>query len=357
MRIVFNLLDAGVGGGQRVAAGIASALAERGHSIGVAVPERGPALEWFEPFDAEVHIVDLVSLRRPQGVLAAARQFASYDVVYSHTSVPGEILAASAAQRAGARPVAHRHVYPHFSPLRRVARLQRTLYARAARQGRMIAVAPHVADAAAAAGVPRDLIDVIPNGVALPVASTPVREHHPVRIGVLARLDPQKGIDLFAEAARATGLGPADALFALGTPAPETDAQARLLADAASAGLEIVSPAKGKAFLADLDIVVLPSRTFEGLPLTLLEALALGKPVVATDVPGLHDVLHGTEAGVLVAPDDAEALANALRRLALDAAERVRLGARARKLAEHQYSLESVHARVVELLERVASGH
>src|SRR4051795_5715115 len=72
MRVLFNLLDAGVGGGQQVAFDIASELVRRGHSVGVVVPATGPATSRFAELGASTHTAHLVSLRRP-GVIAGAR--------------------------------------------------------------------------------------------------------------------------------------------------------------------------------------------------------------------------------------------------------------------------------------------
>ena len=356
MRVAFNLLDASVGGGQRMAAGIAKSLVEQSHEIGVAVPAGGPALAWFEDLGAPVHIVDLQSLRRPRGAVAAAEVFRGYDVVYSHTSVPGEILSITAARRARRPHIAHRHVYPHFSPSWPAAAFQRFLYARTARRSRMIAVGAHVAETAVAAGVPSDRIEVIPNGVVLPVDPPATRTSPPVRFGVLARLDPQKGIDLFLRAARESNLDASEAAFAVGTPEAENELQRRLLDDVRAAGITADSPAEGRAFLSSLDVLVMPSRNFEGLPLTLLEALALGKPVIATEIPGIREVLGGTDAGILVPPEDVDALAAAMRSLAGNPGARGRLGAGARALAEERYELRDMHLRVIAALERATSA-
>jgi glycosyltransferase involved in cell wall biosynthesis len=78
--------------------------------------------------------------------------------------------------------------------------------------------------------------------------------------------------------------------------------------------------------LAAADVVVVPSRN-EGLGVAALEAMAAGKPVVASRVGGLTDLLVDGESGLLVPPDDPPALAAALARLAGDAVLRTRLGA------------------------------
>jgi glycosyltransferase involved in cell wall biosynthesis len=85
--------------------------------------------------------------------------------------------------------------------------------------------------------------------------------------------------------------------------------------------------------LVAADVFVLTSR-HEGLPISLLEAMALGVAPVATRVGGIPEVVADGDQGVLVAPGDPEAVAAALVRLADDAAERVRLGAAAARRAE-----------------------
>ncbi len=88
------------------------------------------------------------------------------------------------------------------------------------------------------------------------------------------------------------------------------------------------------ACLAAADVVVLPSR-HEGLGVAALEAMAAERPVVASRVGGLAEVVVEGETGVLVPPGDVPRLAAALARLAADPGERVALGraGRARVLA------------------------
>src|SRR6185295_8709712 len=65
--------------------------------------------------------------------------------------------------------------------------------------------------------------------------------------------------------------------------------------------------------LAELDVVVLPTvLDFEGTPLAVIEAMAAGRPVVATDVGGVAEVVRNGETGLLVPPRDDEALARAI---------------------------------------------
>lgn len=352
MRVVFNLLDADVGGGQRVAAGIAAALRDHGHTVGVLVPADGPALPWFMVGGTQAHFVDVTSLRRPWGIRAAAAAFVGYDLVYSHTSVPGAVLAGAAASRAQRPHVIHQHIYPHFSGSAPVRRVQRALYGRATRRAQVIAVARHVADAAVAAGAPRGRVVVIPNGVEIPAEPAPPRAGGTPRIGLLGRLDVQKGIDLFLDALE---LMTVLAEPALGSPLPEDDTGRKLHERAHALGVDVVAPAT-RTFLEPLDIFAAPSR-YEGHPLTLMEAMALGKAVVATAIPGVTEMLTGEDAGLLVPPEDSAALAAALDALATDPELRARLGARARALVSARYSLPVVHARVIDVLEQAAATH
>ena len=101
--------------------------------------------------------------------------------------------------------------------------------------------------------------------------------------------------------------------------------------------------------MREADAFVLSSR-YEGFPNVLLEALACGLPVVATDCPGgPRDILHGGEFGLLVPRDDPEALAAALQRVASDVNLRTRLSALARQ-ATAKYAVDRVVARWEELL-------
>ncbi len=93
-------------------------------------------------------------------------------------------------------------------------------------------------------------------------------------------------------------------------------------------------------------VVALPSYR-EGVPKVLLEAAASGRPIVATDVPGCREVVRPGENGLLVAPRDAGALADALGTLLADRGLRARMGARGREIVEAEFTEEHVIARTL----------
>ncbi len=88
---------------------------------------------------------------------------------------------------------------------------------------------------------------------------------------------------------------------------------------------------------AKAHVAVLPSLR-EGLPLSLLEAAACGRPIVATDVPGCREIARADVNALLVPPQDPEALADAIQRLATNAEMRRRFGAASRMLVEKEFS-------------------
>ena len=156
----------------------------------------------------------------------------------------------------------------------------------------------------------------------------------------LARLDPVKGLDtLVAAAARVP-----DAVFVLAGEGAERAALCTQIA-AASLADRVLLPGHLPAsadLLAAADLLVLPSRS-EGLPLTLLEAMAAGVPVIASDIPGIRAVVDDDRTGVLVPVDDADALARAITALLADPVRQGRLAAAARAhVAEHHDARQMV---------------
>ena len=93
-------------------------------------------------------------------------------------------------------------------------------------------------------------------------------------------------------------------------------------------------------WLAVMDVFILASYANEGVPQALLQALAMGKPVVATRTGGIPEVIVPEETGLLVPPRDSRALAQAMSRLARDASFREVLGRQGPLLVASRYSLE-----------------
>lgn len=166
----------------------------------------------------------------------------------------------------------------------------------------------------------------------------------------IARLLHSKGLYELAEAGRAVRVAVPGARIRIGgmlDTGPDAVTSAELdewIAD----GIEYlgllgdVRPA-----LAEASVFVLPSWR-EGTPRTVLEAMAMGRPIVTTDAPGCRETTVDGLNGRLVPPKDAESLARAMIELGADAALRARMGAASRKIAEDKYDVHQVNASLLD---------
>lgn len=174
-----------------------------------------------------------------------------------------------------------------------------------------------------------------------------------MRVGLAGRLAPEKGVDVFLKAAlkltrRFPGLE-----FAVAGDGPDRAKLANCAeAQQLGRGLHFLGrPASMPAFYASLDLLVSASRQ-EGLPMVLLEGMASGLPVVATRVGEVADVVKQGTTGLLVPPEDPDALAEAIAIVLTDIDLRQRFSAagRARVLAE--FSLERMAGEYDEIYRR-----
>ena len=101
--------------------------------------------------------------------------------------------------------------------------------------------------------------------------------------------------------------------------------------------------------LAAADVFALPSH-FEGLPMSVIEAMLCGLPVVATDISGPREMVVAGETGLLVPPGTVDPLAAALQALAGDPARRARMGEAGRARALEHYTEAKVVGRTLDLL-------
>lgn len=182
----------------------------------------------------------------------------------------------------------------------------------------------------------------------------------PVAFALVARMLVDKGVPEAVEAARlARGNGANLVLRLVGAPDPANPmslSEQRLREFAAAPGIEWLGPRGDIAAVwRDAHVAVLPSWR-EGMPKSLLEALARARPIVTTDTVGCRDVIDDGTEGILVPLRDPPALAAAMERLANDAALRARMAAAARRRAEARYGLDRVVAAHLDLYRAVLAG-
>lgn len=174
----------------------------------------------------------------------------------------------------------------------------------------------------------------------------------------IGRLLADKGVRELAEAARL--LRSSGVRFGLTIVGdidhgnPTTITQAELLEWQAEGLLHWAgSRADVRPLIAAADVVVLPSYR-EGLPRALLEAAAMGRPMVATDVPGCRELVIDGETGLLCRDRDAASLAQAMAEMAqMSADDRAAMGQRARLMVETSYDASMVGQRYLDLLREV----
>jgi GalNAc-alpha-(1->4)-GalNAc-alpha-(1->3)-diNAcBac-PP-undecaprenol alpha-1,4-N-acetyl-D-galactosaminyltransferase len=178
------------------------------------------------------------------------------------------------------------------------------------------------------AGIPASKITVIPNAIDLP-AAMPSRKlsQPPYRVVFLGRLDPVKRIpDLINAIPLLNGLARLDIhldIYGEGQQRPALEQQIASLGLSEKITLHGSVPSPKDA-LADADVLVLPSEA-EGFGLVLIEAMAAGVPVVATDAPGIRDVVRHNITGLLVPIGQPRDLADAIRKMLSDQHLRTRL--------------------------------
>jgi glycosyltransferase involved in cell wall biosynthesis len=207
-------------------------------------------------------------------------------------------------------------------------------------------------------GIAAERIVLIPgSGVDVETLQPMPEPQGPPTVAYVGRLLADKGIHALIGAFRLLrGRGSNVELLLAGTPDPANPASVSNQ-EAASWGQEPGITWLGhvddiSALWARAHIAVLPSRR-EGLPKSLLEAAACGRPMIATDVPGCREVVHPGKTGVLVPVDDERALADAIEALAASQELRARYGAAARQLAVERFSAHAIGAQTVDLYRRL----
>lgn len=159
-------------------------------------------------------------------------------------------------------------------------------------------------------------------------------------IGFAGRLVPEKGLEYLLQAMERVATEFPEALLLVAGDGELRPSLAHAHRDSEHVGfLGHVEEMDG--FYRALDIFVLPSL-WEGLPNAVIEAMASGLPVVATDVGGTGELIRDGETGLLVAPRSAEAIAEAVCRLLRSPSERQTMGRAARAFVEREMGMEAM---------------
>ncbi len=291
--------------------------------------------------------------------LCHRRQF---DIVHTHTSKTG-IVGRLAARLAGTPLIIHtihgfsfhefsRGVGPCvYLTLEQIAGHFADLLISVNREDKETALARYI--------IPPERIVTILNGIdpqpLTPIQPAPLREMlglppETILIGSVGRLAPQKGYtDLLQAAVFIVTHTPHAHILIVGDGPQRVELES--LADA----LHVSSNCHFLGFRADVSQVLaafdiyVSTSLWEGLSISLLEALAAGKPIIATDIKGNRETIHDGQNGLLVPPTNPGALAEAIVKLVKDPTQCRRLARRARQSAEIEFSEERMTTEIVDV--------
>lgn len=366
--MVINELE--LGGAERVVVGLAGALRAHGYATAIISLGRDGTLAQTASYaGAEVLSLGLGRANpRVLGALTDALRCRAVDVLHLHLPRAG-VLGRLVARRLGLHPVVYteHNVWPGYGVI--IRRLnQWTL----PWTDHVVAVSQTVRRWLLAHGLPADRVTAIANGVDVDglrrasVGGPSLRsvlglpDTTPV-VGTVANLHPRKGLEtLIAAVARLHARWPDVHLAIIGR---DDGMGGRLRSLAQDAGVEgnvhLLGPRNDvPAMLPEFTVFVLPSRA-EGLPIALLEAMALAVPVVVTPVGGVAEVVEHERHGLHVPVGDAKALASALDRLLQAPEEAARFGRAAAERVTREFSLERMaeeHARLYTILGETRTG-
>jgi glycosyltransferase involved in cell wall biosynthesis len=324
-------------------------------------PQFSEALRRYQSDGITVCIIQMArSIHPVRDLLAIWRLYryfrrCAFDVVHTHSSKAG-ILGRFAARLARVPTILHT---PHaFAFQGESSTLRRALFLLAERVARrwttaFICVSEGERSIAINSGVAAATDSlVIHNSVDLERATCSSRVAATARdtagctsadmvVGTVANLRPQKGLHHFIKAARRVLNERQDVRFVIvGSGTLHRELSALIEFSHLQERVRIISgETDAWPYYALLDVFVLTSL-WEGLPYAMLEAMAMGKPVVATDISGCRDVVIDGETGLLVPPRDEQAIARAILTLLENPDMRRRMGALGRRVVEQKYRIQ-----------------
>jgi glycosyltransferase involved in cell wall biosynthesis len=365
--LVYDHLD--VGGAQTHGLGLARELIRSGHEVGVASRGGVMAQEFARagaccmegPGPRPPNAVGLI-----RGLLRARAIFGQWapDLVHAHAVLPGLLfsLGAGLGGRGGRVPVV-------FTPHRSWESMYRfpggRVYSRAlyrvlrGRADAVIAVSESMLEELARNGFPGRMCRLVPNGVdlgAFDEVSVSVT-HGTQMVGTVGRLVDQKGMDVFIDAAARMVEKRPEVRFAIVGDGPlRRECERRMASLGLQGRMELLGERSDVPdLLGGMNVFVSASR-WEGMPLAILEAMAAKRPVVATSVPGSSELIEHGVTGLLVAPEDPEAMAQAVLRLLDDPGLAASLGEGARARVSTQYNAATMAGQIMEVYRQVPNA-
>ncbi|HEX5533616.1 MAG TPA: glycosyltransferase family 4 protein [Actinomycetales bacterium] len=284
--------------------------------------------------------------RTVRDTVAVWRRSAGQDVVHIHTAcAPGvTALRAGALATAGRLRGAHVVVHVHGGLVRNwlTGRPRRALMRAALAPADRVVVVSCAVLQALAPIVPHRRLSLMDNAVDEAATVREVRRAGPPRVLFVGNLTPRKGVlELLAASRALTRRGVEhELLIAGGTPDEGVEAEAQVRSAARDSSAQFLGALPRESMPAvyrQADVLCLPSW-WEAMPLSILEAMAAGLPVIAADVGDVSRAVEDGVSGLLVPPRDPLALAGALEQLLGDPEAASRMGAAGRAIVAERFS-------------------
>jgi glycosyltransferase involved in cell wall biosynthesis len=351
-----------MGGAERQLVHLLPGLRERGFVPAiVTLRHQGPMFDEMRARGIDTRFASMRSRSDLRGMLRVVRSGHDADVVISK-SIDAHVVGALIARRASVPHVAVEHAAPE---LLRDARRHHVLAYRwvAPRVESAVAVSTTQIPEMIGLGFRERSIRVIPNGIP---ELEPVRTREELRselgiderhfvVTLIATLRAEKRAELFVDAvAEASRTEPSVRGLVVGGGPHLEQVRARAARDPG-----IVKVLGQRSEIADLiaasDAIGLSSIA-ECVPLSVLEAMALARPVVGTDVGGMREPVGHEQTGLLVPPNDSGALAGAIVRLARDRDLASAMGLAGRRRYEQTYTVDRMIDAFAELLGELAGA-
>lgn len=360
MRLLFVCPRLAIGGAERQWGLLVPALVERGfHASVLALQEEGPVAEELRRHDVLVMCANVQNRYDVRGLHRALRLAdGDFNIIVTR-SIDAHVVGSVIARRTHAVHVTVEHSHYDLLPLRPHQRILYRLVTRRAEAA--VAVASSQLPVLEELGYPRSALRVIPNGVPVPQTTRSPAETRALLglsggdfvIAQVAMLRPEKRADIFVESVvRAHRNDPRIRGLVVGDGS-EGDRVRALCAKTAGAVIAVGARSDIADVFAAVDAACLTS-VGEALPLSLLEAAALGRPLVATDVGGTRDLVRTNETGYLLPVNDVQAISDAIGALAANPEHAAALGRRAQDLQRKRFSAEAMFEAYEQLLRSLA---
>lgn len=360
--LVHQPVDGGVG---RHVGDLARCLTEAGHEIVLCGPQRPAGTDCLRhrPLDLRRAVsprADLEAARTFAGIMGAERP----QLVHAHSSKAGAVARVARAAHPRVPVVYSPHGYAfagHFESARERSAYRLVERALALATSRVLCVCEAEAQLARGVGA-SSRVRVVYNGIAPPgegpldARIAALAAQGPV-IGALTLLRPGKGVETLIDAMPAVLARRPDVQLAIVGDGPGlTDLRTRAQSLGVAGSVSFTGPTdEPLSALRAMTVFVHPSWA-EAFPYVILEAMALGLPIVATAVGGVGEALVDGTSGLLVSPRDAGALARALGGLLDDPRRMSALGAHAMRRASGSFTLERMVGGVEEIYAELLSA-